>query len=84
MKTTNQLNKEKAKNIDRAPQGKQQVDGKGLSRSWRWMWHEECFHYLSRVIWALRTGTLTADGRKDCSGVQLLIAKLQGTSRQRH
>ena len=42
------------------------------------------FHYLSRVIWALRTGTLTADGREDCSGVQLLIGKLQGTSRQRH
>ena len=42
------------------------------------------FHYLSRVIWALRTGSVTADGQEDCSGVQLLIGKLQGTSRQRH
>lgn len=54
------------------------LQGPGLAST------EGFFHYLSRVIWALRTGTLTADRREDCSGVQLLIGKLQGTIQQRH
>lgn len=62
-KTTDQLDTEKNNEIERDPQDRQQIAW-GCSRSWHWIENEEFFHYLSRIVWALRTGTLTTEKLK--------------------
>ena len=64
MKSTNQLNREKTNGIDRDLEGRRQV-AKICSRSRHRLAREEFSRHLSRVIWALRTGTVSTEMSED-------------------